>query len=501
MNLQCVPSWGVHQENPSSPKRIDNTNSIAFPALDVSMFDDGYEVTELTWENGQLALHGLCPSRVPPPGKLLLPTYPPTNTWVDKPRAGGTLESIVNQAAVPFTNYPAHVGVGGGGGVEELMSWYEHNPAAEVEPAKVSVPLTATLTMDALVPCSAVQGLVDSGMVQGGTGMVGSCSGKVAGRESGGKNRFSASALEWNNLDNSASESATICRDNNNRYVKVDTCEKDMTMGGGFTSNSTGSPENTSSGKTTPDEHESVSHNRPKKIREGNSSEKEKKLKVSGRSSVTTKRSRAAAIHNQSERKRRDKINQKMMTLQKMVPNSSKTDKASILDEVIEYLKQLQAQINMMNRMNMQPTSTMNMMMPLALQQQLQMSMMNPNTNMGMGMAAAAAAGMGMGMPGAGMGIGMPGAGMGMNSIIGARPNIPAMPNTHVLNPSSFLPLGAAAAAPGGSVAVRLPTTNTVALMPDPMSMYLACQSQPTMDAYSKMAALYQQMQQTPNGS
>lgn len=53
------------------------------------------------------------------------------------------------------------------------------------------------------------------------------------------------------------------------------------------------------------------------------------------------------------------------------------SDKASMLGEVIEYMKQLQAQVGMMSRMNM--------MMPLPMQQ-LQMSMM-------------AAAAMGMGMP------------------------------------------------------------------------------------------------------
>ncbi|RDX62463.1 Transcription factor PIF7, partial [Mucuna pruriens] len=95
------------------------------------------------------------------------------------------------------------------------------------------------------------------------------------------------------------------------------------------------------------------------------------------------RRSRTAAVHNQSERKRRDRINQKMKALQKLVPNASKTDKASMLDEVINYLKQLQAQIQMMNM-----TSMPQMMVPLAMQQQLQMSML----------ARMGAAGLGMGM-------------------------------------------------------------------------------------------------------
>ncbi|MCD7455100.1 hypothetical protein HAX54_027004 [Datura stramonium] len=61
--------------------------------------------------------------------------------------------------------------------------------------------------------------------------------------------------------------------------------------------------------------------------------------------SNSSRRSRAAAVHNQSERRRRDRINQRMKALQRLVPNASKTDKASMLDEVIDYLKQLQAQL------------------------------------------------------------------------------------------------------------------------------------------------------------
>ena len=57
------------------------------------------------------------------------------------------------------------------------------------------------------------------------------------------------------------------------------------------------------------------------------------------------KRSRAAEVHNQSERRRRDRINDRMRALQELIPNSNKTDKASVLDEAIEYLKNLQTQL------------------------------------------------------------------------------------------------------------------------------------------------------------
>lgn len=62
-----------------------------------------------------------------------------------------------------------------------------------------------------------------------------------------------------------------------------------------------------------------------------------------------SKRSRAAEVHNLSERRRRDRINEKMRALQELIPNCNKADKASMLDEAIEYLKTLQLQVQMMS--------------------------------------------------------------------------------------------------------------------------------------------------------
>ncbi|KAJ9681619.1 hypothetical protein PVL29_017833 [Vitis rotundifolia] len=64
-----------------------------------------------------------------------------------------------------------------------------------------------------------------------------------------------------------------------------------------------------------------------------------------------SKRSRAAEVHNLSERRRRDRINEKMRALQELIPNCNKVDKASMLDEAIEYLKtlQLQVQVNFLS--------------------------------------------------------------------------------------------------------------------------------------------------------
>ncbi|KAL0909446.1 hypothetical protein M5K25_020318 [Dendrobium thyrsiflorum] len=61
-----------------------------------------------------------------------------------------------------------------------------------------------------------------------------------------------------------------------------------------------------------------------------------------------SRRTRAAEVHNLSERKRRDRINEKMKALQDLIPHCTKSDKASMLDEAIEYLKSLQQQVQLM---------------------------------------------------------------------------------------------------------------------------------------------------------
>lgn len=118
-----------------------------------------------------------------------------------------------------------------------------------------------------------------------------------------------------------------------------------------------------------------------------------------------------------------------------------------MLDEVIEYLKQLQAQIQMISRMNI---PAMNMMMPMTMQQQLQMSMMNP---------------IGMGIN---MGIGM-GMGMDMNTI--GRTGI--SPMLHPATVGAFMPQ---TLWDGRNDRVQVPSAPAV--ITDPLSAYLACQPQ-----------------------
>ncbi|KAF3576141.1 hypothetical protein DY000_02032277 [Brassica cretica] len=53
-------------------------------------------------------------------------------------------------------------------------------------------------------------------------------------------------------------------------------------------------------------------------------------------------------IISQKGYKRRDRINERMKALQELIPHCNRTDKASILDEAIDYLKSLQMQLQVM---------------------------------------------------------------------------------------------------------------------------------------------------------
>lgn len=107
-----------------------------------------------------------------------------------------------------------------------------------------------------------------------------------------------------------------------------------------------------------------------------------------------SKRSRAAEVHNQSERRRRERINEKMRTLQELIPNCNKVDKASMLDEAIEYLKTLQLQVQILS---MGTGMYMSQMMLPAAMQHMYRTHMSQFSPMGFGMGAAF--GFGMNMP------------------------------------------------------------------------------------------------------
>ncbi|XP_039024126.1 transcription factor bHLH133-like [Hibiscus syriacus] len=64
---------------------------------------------------------------------------------------------------------------------------------------------------------------------------------------------------------------------------------------------------------------------------------------------VRARRGQATDPHSIAERLRREKIAERMKNLQELVPNSVKTDKASVLDEIIQYVKFLQLQVKILS--------------------------------------------------------------------------------------------------------------------------------------------------------
>lgn len=201
--------------------------------------------------------------------------------------------------------------------------------------------------------------------------------------------------------------------------------------------------------------------------------------------SRSTRPRRVAAIHNQSERKRRDRINQKMKALQRLVPNASKTDKASMLDEVIKYLEQLQAQVLMMSSMRNNMHPHMNLMMPLGMQQQQQhqgqqhLHQMSVLARMGMSPVVPGALGMGMGM-------------LDISNM--ARMTHPQQPLIHP-TPASFLPpfMAPQLMQPKPDHPAAVATNAHSDPLADPYCALLAQQQSMNMDLFNRMAALYRQ--------
>ncbi|TKW39803.1 hypothetical protein SEVIR_1G203600v4 [Setaria viridis] len=64
---------------------------------------------------------------------------------------------------------------------------------------------------------------------------------------------------------------------------------------------------------------------------------------------VRARRGQATDPHSIAERLRREKISDRMKNLQELVPNSNRTDKASMLDEIIDYVKFLQLQVKVLS--------------------------------------------------------------------------------------------------------------------------------------------------------
>ncbi|GJN33998.1 hypothetical protein PR202_gb22629 [Eleusine coracana subsp. coracana] len=70
---------------------------------------------------------------------------------------------------------------------------------------------------------------------------------------------------------------------------------------------------------------------------------------ASPRQRVRARRGQATDPHSIAERLRRERIAERMKALQELVPNANKTDKATMLDEIIDYVKFLQLQVKVLS--------------------------------------------------------------------------------------------------------------------------------------------------------
>ncbi|XP_073146209.1 transcription factor bHLH30-like [Henckelia pumila] len=64
----------------------------------------------------------------------------------------------------------------------------------------------------------------------------------------------------------------------------------------------------------------------------------------------------ASKAHSEAERRRRERINNHLAKLRSLLPSTTKTDKASLLAEVIQHLKDLRRQTSLISETNQVPT-------------------------------------------------------------------------------------------------------------------------------------------------
>jgi hypothetical protein len=64
---------------------------------------------------------------------------------------------------------------------------------------------------------------------------------------------------------------------------------------------------------------------------------------------VRARRGQATDPHSIAERLRRERIAERMRALQELVPNTNKTDRAAMLDEILDYVKFLRLQVKVLS--------------------------------------------------------------------------------------------------------------------------------------------------------
>ncbi|PKI77298.1 hypothetical protein CRG98_002243 [Punica granatum] len=191
----------------------------------------------------------------------------------------------------------------------------------------------------------------------GGAGDVGECSGMTVGSSNCGSNQVVLNDPDFSRASSNGTGTVGLCsqlfaEDNIPKTVpqdegrKTETLEPTVTSSSGGSGSSFGGTQKNSAGTSSlkrkgRDVEDSECQSDAAELESGGG-------KKPSQRSGSARRSRAAEVHNQSERRRRDKINKKMRALQELIPHCNKTDKASMLDEAIEYLKSLQLQLQMM---------------------------------------------------------------------------------------------------------------------------------------------------------
>ncbi|KAL1347310.1 transcription factor PIF7 isoform X2 [Arachis hypogaea] len=303
-----IPNWNMKQQQQQKQEQEQETlqleegititkSSQASPTTHLVPMANNYdEIAELTWENGQISMHGL---------SGLDPTSQKKPTWVN--RAHDTLESIVQQATCKNKKSKLTI---------------KDNHAYVDVPTTTSSIVASSGEHHQMVPTLSRKRSHSSYSDQQ-------------------QHRRDVNYVSINNTNRKcgvATASVTFCRDNND----VTTMMTWPSLGSG--------PRSFKNDKILEEDSACQSGSEVR----NNENDRDGGKGETGQSKSSSVR-------------RRDRINQKMKALQRLVPNANKTDKASMLDEVIKYLKQLQAQIEMM----------MSVSMPqMIMQQQLQMSML-----------------------------------------------------------------------------------------------------------------------------
>ncbi|GFZ21387.1 basic helix-loop-helix (bHLH) DNA-binding superfamily protein [Actinidia rufa] len=80
--------------------------------------------------------------------------------------------------------------------------------------------------------------------------------------------------------------------------------------------------------------------------------------KMTGQEIMDAKALAASKSHSEAERRRRERINNHLAKLRSLLPSTTKTDKASLLAEVIQHVKELKRQTSLIAEMSPVPTES-----------------------------------------------------------------------------------------------------------------------------------------------